>query len=445
MAFDPESEKKQLIASAEKVLSTAKKLGATACEVGSSSSKGLAVSVRMGDVETIEFNKDQGIGVTVYFGQRKGSASTTDTSEQAIEATVKAARDIAKYTSEDNCAGLADPALMARNKIELDLYYPWSISTPKAIELAKNCEQAAQNISDKIVNSEGASVNTHTGCSLYANSHGFIGSRLSTRHSLSCCVIAKENDDMQRDYWYDVSRNANRLQDEQIIGKKSAERALKRLGARKLSTMKTPVIFSAEIASSLIGQFLAAVAGGNLYRKSSFLINHLGKTVFPNWVQIDERPHLPCALSSSAYDNDGLQTTNKHFIENGVLTNYLLGTYSARKLEMKSTANAGGAHNIFMKPNAGPLSSLLKIMNKGVLLTELFGHGTNLVTGDYSHGAAGFWVENGKIQYPVSEITVAGNLKDMFMNLQMVGNDIDQRRSIQTGSLFIENLAIAGQ
>jgi PmbA protein len=399
----------------------------------------------MGDVETVEFNRDQGFGITVYQGKKKGSASTSDSTAEAIRETVKAACNIAGYASEDPCAGLAEAELMATDLPELDLYHPWGVDAEQAIELALSCEEAGRSFSDKIVNSDGANVATHQGCRVYGNSHGFVGSYISSRHSLSCVLIGEKSGEMQRDYWYTVARDGNDLESTSHVGRKAAERTIARLGAQKVATGQVPVLFAAEVASGLVSHFMGAISGGSLYRQASFLLDHLGQQIFPDWVRIYEQPHLKKALGSASFDNDGLATRAKDFISDGVLTNYLLGTYSARKLGMESTANAGGVNNLFLKSNAGDQSELLKQMGTGLLVTELMGQGVNTVTGDYSRGAGGYWVENGEIKYPVSEVTIAGNLKDMFMNIVAAGNDYDRRGNIQSGSILISEMTLAGE
>ncbi|MCK5894829.1 MAG: metalloprotease PmbA [Endozoicomonadaceae bacterium] len=443
-AIDPVVEKARLTTLVEDIVAEARRQGASACEVGASNDAGLSASVRLGEVETVEFNQDKSFGITVYFGQRKGSASTTDSSSDAIRATVEAACDIARYTSEDDCSGLADASLMATEFPDLDLYHPWGINTEEAIELARECEAAALAVSALITNSEGATVNTHQGCRVYGNSHGFIGAEASSRHSVSCVVIAQKDDEMQRDYWYTVARDGNLLDPMADVGRIAAERTVRRLGGQKLKTCKAPVLFSAELAGGIVGHLMAAISGGSLYRQSSFLLDQLGASLFPDWVRIHEQPLLKGGPGSGAFDGDGLQAYAKDFITDGVLSNYLLGTYSARKLKMKSTANTGGARNLFIDSNAGDQTALLKQMDTGLLLTELIGQGVNIVTGDYSRGAAGFWVEKGEIQYPVSEVTIAGNLKSMFLQLQAVGSDVDRRGNIQTGSILIDGMTIAG-
>ncbi len=443
--IDPALEEQRLSVLVSDIIDEARRQGATACEVGASSDAGLSTTVRMGDVETVEFNKDQGFGITVYMGQKKGSASTSDDTPEAIKDTVRAACDIARYTSEDPHSGLADASLMATEFPDLDLYHPWGISAEEAIERAKECEDAARSFSDKIINSDGATVNSHQGCRVYGNSHGFIGPHRSSRQSVSCVVIGQEGEEMQRDYWYTVARSGNQLEAMAEVGRKASERTLSRLGSRKVPTATVPVIFSAELAGGFIGHLMGAISGGALYRESTFLLDHQGKQIFPDWVNVYERPQMKGGMGSVAFDGDGLQTRDQSFIVDGVLESYLLSTYSARKLGMVSTANAGGAHNLFLDSNAGDLDSLVKEMGTGLLVTSLMGQAINMVTGDYSRGAGGFWVENGEIQYPVSEITIAGNLKDMFMNLRAAGSDVDRRGNIQSGSLLVDGMMVAGE
>ncbi|MDP0562472.1 MAG: metalloprotease PmbA [Candidatus Endonucleobacter sp. (ex Gigantidas childressi)] len=442
--LDPQAEENRLKTLVADILGEARKQGADACEVGVSLDAGLSVSVRMGEVETLEFNSDQGFGITVYRGKRKGSASTSDSTKQAITDTVKAACDIAHFASEDPCAGLADIDLMAKEMPDLDLYHPWDINPEQAIKLALTCETAGRDSSDKITNSDGASISTHQGCRVYGNSHGFIGHYLSSRHSLSAVLIAQQQDEMQRDYWYTLSRNANHLEHAKDVGKKAAERTINRLGARQIKTSRVPILFSAEIASSLISHFLGAISGGSLYRQSSFLLDFLGKQIFPDWLRIYEQPLLKQALGSASFDNDGLATREKDFITEGILQSYILSTYSARKLGMISTGNAGGVNNLFVGNNTGGQQEMLKQMGSGFLVTELMGQGVNIVTGDYSRGAGGFWVENGVIQYPVSEVTIAGNLKEIYQRIIAIGDDADKRNSVQTGSILVEEMAVAG-
>ena len=427
------------------LLDEAQKQGASAAEAGLSQENGLSVSARIGEVETIEHHCGQGLGITVYFGQRKGSSSTTDLSTESIKETVAAACSIARYTSEDTYAGLPEKELLATEFPDLDLNHPWSISADEAISLAVECEDAARNFHSDISNSEGATVNTHQGIHVMGNSLGFLQGYISTRHSLSCSVLAQRGDSMQRDYWYSVARNAQNLEAATEIGKKAAERALRRLEGRSLSTRQCPVLYSAEIASGLLSSFVSAISGGNLYRKASFLLNALDTKVFPDFVHIYEQPHLKGALGSSAYDSEGVATKSRDIVSEGILRSYVLGTYSARKLGLRSTGNAGGVRNLTIDPGDLDFQGLLKKLDTGLLVTELMGQGVNVLTGDYSRGAAGFWVENGLIQYPVEEITIAGNLKDMLKNIVAVGNDIDYRGSTRTGSILVEQMSIAGE
>lgn len=428
----------------EAILAEAARQGASACEVAVSAGQGLSTTVRQGEVETVEFNRDQGFGITLYVGQRKGSASTSATGEAAIRETVAAALAIAKHASEDECAGLADAALMARELPELDLYHPWSITPEQAVEQALSCEAAAFAADARIKNADGTSLNTHQGCRVYGNSHGFIGGYASTRHSLSCVMIAEGEGQMQRDYWYDVNRQGELLADAVGIGQRAAERAVSRLGARPVPTCEVPVLFAAELAGGLFSHLLAAISGGNLYRHSSFLEGALGQQLFPEWLSLDERPHLPRALGSATFDGDGLATYAKPFVEKGELVSYVLGTYSGRKLGLPSTANSGGVHNLFVTHGDEDQQALIRRMGRGLLVTELMGQGLNLVTGDYSRGAAGFWVENGEIQFPVQEVTIAGNLRDMFRQIVAVGRDLERRGNICTGSVLIERMTVAG-
>ena len=429
----------------ERIIEEARRQGASASEVSVSMEQGLSTTVRQGEVETVEFNRDQGFGITLYVGQRKGSASTTGSGDAAIRETVAAALAIARHTSEDEFAGLADAALMARELPDLDLFHPWLVSPEQAIETALRCEEAAFAVDPRIRNADGTSLNTHQGCRAYGNSNGFIGSYCSTRHSLSCVMIAEHAGQMQRDYYYDVSRRADTLADPLSIGCRAAERAVRRLGARPVPTCEVPVLFAADLATGLFGHFLAAISGSNLYRKASYLENALGQTLFPEWLSLDERPHLAQALGSASYDGDGLATYAKPFVENGQLISYVLGTYSGRKLGLPSTANAGGVHNLFVSHGEEDQAALLRRMGRGLLVTELMGQGLNLVTGDYSRGAGGYWVENGEIQFPVQEVTIAGNLRDMFRQIVAVGCDTETRSNIRTGSVLIERMTVAGK
>jgi PmbA protein len=441
----PQEQEQFLCEVAQRILSEAKKQGATAAEVGVNQDSGLSTTVRLSEVETMEFHTDRGLGITVYFDQRKGSASTSDVSDQSIRDTVTAACAIAKYTSEDECSGLAEADLMATYLPDLDLFHPWNLQPDEAIELARECEQAAREFDKKITNSEGATVNTHQGCRVYANSHGFVGGYLSSRHSISCVVLAEHDGDMQRDYWYSVARAQQDLENVKAIGLQAAQRTLARLNSRQIKTGEYPVIFSADTAGGLLRSFLSAISGGNLYRQSSFLLDSLNTSVFSPHIHIYEDPLIKKGLGSGAFDDDGVATHAKDLIKDGILQTYLLSAYSARKLKMKTTANAGGVHNLFINHGDQNLKQLLGAMGSGLLVTELMGQGVNMVTGDYSRGAAGFWIENGQVQYPVSEITVAGNLKNILKDIVMVGNDVDKRSHIQTGSLLINKMMVAGQ
>ncbi|CAH0207531.1 Metalloprotease PmbA [Pseudomonas sp. Bi70] len=433
-----------LQAQVEQILAEARKQGATACEVAVSVEQGLSTTVRQREVETVEFNRDQGFGITLYVGQRKGSASTSATGGAAIRETVAAALAIAKHASEDESAGLADAALMARDLPELDLYHAWDITPEQAIERALLCEAAAFDADPRIRNADGTSLGSHQSCRVYGNSHGFVGGYASTRHSLSCVMIAESEGQMQRDYWYDVNRQGHLLADAASIGRRAAQRAVSRLGARPVPTCEVPVLFSAELATGLFGSFLGAISGGALYRKSSFLEGTLGEQLFPSWLNLDERPHIPRAMGSAAFDGDGLATYAKPFVEGGRLVSYILSTYSGRKLGMPSTANAGGVHNLFVSHGEEDQQALIKRMGRGLLVTELMGHGLNMVTGDYSRGAGGYWVENGEIQFAVQEVTIAGNMRDMFRQIVAVGNDLELRSNIRTGSVLIEKMTVAG-
>ncbi|WP_374264774.1 metalloprotease PmbA [Zoogloea sp.] len=429
---------------AEDILKFARKRGATACEVDVSEGFGQSVTVRRDEVDTIEYNRDKGIGVTIYDGQKRGYASTSDFSKDALKATVEAAVSIARFTAPDPAAGLPDEALLARAFPDFDLYHPWKLSTEDAIALATRCERAAFAVSPEIRNSDGASVSMQESHFISANSLGFMGGYSSSRHYLSCSVIAGEGDDMQRDDWYSTKRDPAELADADEIGTFAARRALARLGARQIPTCEVPVLFEAPLAAGLIGAFVHAVSGGALYRKSSFLQDSLGKQVFPGHIQISERPHLAKAFASSPFDDDGVATRDREVIIDGVLQGYFLSTYSARKLGMQTTGNAGGSHNLLVKPGEHDLAGLIKQMDRGLLVTELLGHGVNYVTGDYSRGAAGFWIENGVIQYPVHEITIAGNLKDMLMGIREIGNDVLVRGSKHCGSILVDRMTVAG-
>lgn len=429
----------------ENALNLAKSLGSDGAEVAMSRQQGLSVNTRLGEVENVEFTNDGALGITVYKNGRKGSASTADLSEDALAQTVKAAINIAEYTSVDDCSGLADKDLLEMTPEDLDLHHPKEITTEQAIELAKTCEDTALNFSPKITNSDGATLACFEGFKVYGNSHGQLVGYPSSRHSLSCVVIASDGDDMERDYAYSVNRDFELLDSATTIGEKAASEVISRLKPQKLSTRKVPVLFRADIANTVFGHFIAAISGGNLYRKSSFLLDALGQPIFPEHLTISERPHIKKALASGAFDSEGVKTIDREIINSGVLETYLLTSYSARKLGMTTTGHAGGIHNWQVSQNGGDFESMLKQLGTGLLVTELMGQGVNIVNGDYSRGAAGFWVENGIIQYPVAEITIAGKLQDMFKGLVAVGSDTDMHGSIRTGSLLIEEMQIAGQ
>jgi PmbA protein len=430
---------------ASDVLKFAKKRGASACETDVSEGFGQSATVRKGEVDTIEYNRDKGIGVTVYLGQQRGHASTSDFSRAALKATVDAAVSIARFTAPDPCAGLADAELMAKDCPDLDLHHPWRLSVEDAIAAARHCEEAAFAASPKVTNSEGASVSTQESHFVSANSAGFMGGYPSSRHSVSCSVIAGEGDGMQREYWYDTRRDAAELDSAESVGRRAADRAVARLGARKIKTCEAPVLFEAPLAVALIGNFVHAVSGGSLYRKSSFLLDSLGQPVFSPIMNISERPHLPKAFGSGPFDSDGVATRDREVVIDGVLQGYFLSAYSARKLGMQTTGNAGGSHNLIVGAGDMDFAALVKHMDRGLVVTELLGHGVNYVTGDYSRGAAGFWVEKGKIKHAVEEITIAGNLRDIFRSIVAVGNDALPRGSKFCGSILIERMKIAGR
>ena len=438
----------QLKQLARDVLAFAREQGATDASVEISEGSGLSVSVRKGNIETIEQNKDKGLGVTVYVGQRRGNASTSDFSTASLKATVEAAANIARFTAEDDCAGLPDADLLELAPRDLRLFYPWQISTEEAVELAKRCENAAFEVDKRITNSEGASVYVQQSHFVGANSRGFIGGYPFSRHTISVAPIAGKGNQMQRDDWYTSSRNPKELAKPEKVGRYAAERALARLNARKLDTRTCPVLFEAPLAAGLLGAFVQAVSGGALYRKSTFLLDTLGKQVFPSHIQIVEDPHLIGAVGSAPFDEEGVKTVRRKVIADGVLQGYFLSSYSARKLGMKTTGNAGGSHNLEIiskdTRRSDDFEGMLRKLGTGLLVTELMGQGVNYVTGDYSRGASGYWVENGVIQYPVEEITIAGNMREMFQQIVAVGNDTLVRGNKTTGSILIEKMVVAG-
>ena len=418
--------------------------GASSSEAAASLSQGLSVNVRKSEIETVEHTRDRNLVVSVYFGQRTGSASTSDYSPAAVKETVLAACNIAKWTEEDRCIGLADPERLAKDVMDLDLYHPWTPSVEEASSLALECEASALGADARIVNSEGASVDAHQGVEVYGNSLGFIGHTQKSRQGISCSVIAGEGDSMQRDYWYSSARRLSDLDTPVQVGDQAARRTLRRLGARRVPTCRVPVIYEAPVASSLLGHFISAISGGALYRKASFLLDHLDKKIFPEFVRIHEQPLIVGGMGSAAFDGEGVATSARDIVSDGILRGYVLGSYSARRLDMQTTGNAGGVHNLTIDTGDQNLEQMISGIDEGFLVTELIGFGINNVTGDYSRGAAGLWIENGEIAYPVEEVTVAGNLKDIFQNLAAIGNDVDPRRSTRCGSILVEGLTIAG-
>ena len=428
-------------------LEEARRAGATQCEADVSVSQGLSVSVRLGEVDTVEYQRDRGLGVTVYFGQRKGAASTADLAPGAVRETVAKASAIARYTAEDPYAGLVEREALAREIPDLDLDHPWDLSPEAAIELARTCEARGLAVDPRVSNSEGAGVGSQRHTGVYGNSLGFLAGYSSTSHSMSCTLIAQAGDDMQRDYWWSVARDAGELEAAEHIGRTAAERTLARLDARRLSTRRAPVAYSPDMARGLVRHFLGAVSGSSQYRKSSFLLNAAGEQVFPSFINMQERPHIPGALGSSPFDSEGAATHDRELVRSGVLEGYVLGSYSARRLGLKTTGNAGGVHNLLVSAADGGLDreAFLRRLGTGLLVTELMGQGVNGVTGDYSRGASGFWVENGVLAYPVHEITVAGNLKSMYRDIIALGSDIDARGTIRTGSVLIGEMTVAGE
>ena len=444
VADDSRERMQRLSGIAEQLLAQARASGASQAEVSCNEDSGLSVNVRMGEVETVEATRDRGIAVTVYFGTRKGSASTADLREDSLQATVAQACAIARHTEDDPASGLADAELMATTQREFDGWHPASFDADRAIGIALAAEAAGREVDARIGNSDGASANAGATISVYANSHGFLGAERSTSYSIGCALIAGEGEDMQRDSWYSVALAESDLEDPRAVGRKAAERTLERLEPRSLPTGDVPVLFAAETARSLIGHYLGAVSGGALYRKASFLLDSVGTRVFPDWFGIDELPFLPRGFRSAAFDAEGVATRESPLVRDGIVQRYLLGSYSARKLGLQTTANAGGVHNLQVRANAAGLQELMQGMGSGLLVTELMGQGANPITGDYSRGAAGFWVEGGRIAYPVDGITIAGNLKTMFNAIEAVGNDVDPRSHIAIGSILVGRMTVAG-
>jgi PmbA protein len=434
----------ELSALMEDILTRARRQGATDASVAINSDSGFSIDVHGGEVETVAFSEDNGVSIMVYKGLRKGSASSTDTSPEALDAMIAAALDIADVSAEDPCSGLADRDLMSKSYPDLALYHPWSITPPEAIEMALDCEKQALAFDKRIVNSDGVHVSTYNFCHGYANTYDFSGIIHSSRHNISCSLVAKEKESMQRDYDYTTARNAKDLLSIELLAANAAKRAVSRLGAKKIKTQKAPVLFSSRLSSGLFSSFVNAISGSNLYRKNSFLLDSIGLQLFPKTIRIYEQPHLLGALGSSPFDGEGVLTRNNLLVDKGKICQYVLSSYSARKLGLKTTANSGGVHNLTIDPTAGDLNDLLKKMGKGLLVTELMGQGVNGLTGDYSRGASGFWVEDGKIQHPVEEITIAGNLKEMFKAIVAVGSDINPNVATRCGSVWIEEMMIAG-
>ena len=428
----------------ELVLDEARRCGADQAEAAASHDIGLSVTARLGDVENLEYTNDRGVGITIYAGSRKGSASTSDFNPEALREAVAKACSFAKYTAPDKYAGLADKELMASDPPDLDLAHPWAVDSETAIRLAIECEDAARAFDKRISNSEGATVATNAGVRAYGNSHGFVGSYRKTSHSMSCVVVGEANGGMERDHWYSAARDPADLESPESIGTTAAQRTVQRLGARKIKTVKAPVIFAPEVARGFIGHAIGAISGGAQYRRSSFLLDAAGEQIFPDFFRIEERPHIPKALASAPYDAEGVATRDRDIVVDGVLQGYILSSYSARRLGLVTTGNAGGAHNLIVPGNAEDMRELLEIMGDGLLACELIGQGVNGVTGDYSRGAVGFWVENGEIAYPVHEITIAGNLRDLYMRIRAVGRDQDVRGGIRCGSLLVDGMTIAG-
>jgi len=437
----PELKETVLLALAE-----ARRRGASECEVGASLNQGISASVRLGEVDTVEYQRDRGLGITVYFGKKKGSASTADLAAAAVRDMVEKACSIARYTAADDCAGLPDAETLARDIPELDLDHPWALAPDEAIRLARACEAAGLAVDARLTNSEGASVSSQRDLRVHGNSLGFLAGFCSTSHSVSCVLLAEEGEDMQRDYWYSSARDRKDLEDVESIGRRAAERALARLHARKLATRHAPVLFAPEMARGLFAHFLGAIRGSSQYRKSSFLLGAAGEPVFPEFLQMQERPHIRKGVASSPFDDEGVATRDRELVRAGVLEGYVLGSYSARKLGLKTTGNAGGVHNLIVSSTrpAPSFDELLARMHTGRLVTELMGQGVNGVTGDYSRGASGFWVEEGRIAFPVHEVTIAGNLRTMYRQILAVGADVDQRGGLHTGSVLLDDMTIAG-
>lgn len=443
--MDVASVRESLTQGAQRAVDLARRLGADQAEAGGSYEEGLSVTVRLGELESVERQKDRGLAVTVYQDRRKGSASTSDLSPQGIENAVAKALSIASFTTADPYAGLAAAELMAAEQPDLDLYHPWAIDVEVGTELALRAENAARDLDTRIENSEGAVVSTGAGCRVYANSHGFVGAYPTSSHSLSCSVLASSGDSLERDYWYTAARCADDLESPERVGREAGRRALRRLGSRQIGTRSVPVVFTPELARGLFGHFVAAIRGTAQYRQASFLLGARGERVFPEWLDIDEDPFIPRAMASAAFDAEGVRTARRRLVAAGVVEGYVLSSYSARRLGLETTANAGGIHNLVIAPTAGPLEEIIAGCDRAFVATELLGQGVNIVTGDYSRGAAGLWVERGEIVHPVSEVTIAGDLREMFANIRAIGSDTDHRGAIRCGSALVEGVTVAGQ
>lgn len=442
--FDPDRVRAELEAVAERVLADARGLGADQVEVAASHERALSATVRMGEVETLEHHRDRGLTVTAYFGTRKGSAASADLSEASLHEVVERACAIARYTQDDPCNGLADAALMARDVPDLDLWHPWELTPEQAIEMATACEAAAR-ADERITNSEGASVDSGAGVGLYANSHGFSGVTRGTRHDITCAVIAGKGDAMQSDHWYTLARRREDLESPEQVGRRAAERAVRRLSPRRVKTGQVPVLFAPEVARGLLGHFVAAIRGSALYRDASFLVGKRGERVFAPFIRLEEAPHEPRGMGSTAFDSEGVATRPRAVVDGGVLQGYVLSSYSACRLGEQTTGNAGGVHNLTLDPGEADLEAMLREMGRGLMVTSVMGQGVNIVTGDYSRGVAGFWIEDGAIAHPVEEITIAGNLADMFRGIVAVGRDVDRRGNIRSGSILVDRMTVAGE
>lgn len=436
-------ELKEVVAGA---LAEAETTGASQADADASLQRGLTATVRLGEIDTLEFHRDRGLSITLYFGKSKGSASTADLRPTAVRETVLKAAAIAKHTAADECAGLADPEELARSIPDLDLFHPWDLQAEQAVALARECEAAGLACDARLRNSEGATVTTLSGVRVYGNSNGFLQGLASTSHSLSCTLLSQDQAGMQHDYWYSVARNPLALESAVAIGKHAAERALARLDARRLSTRRSPLLFSADMARGIFGHLIGAIRGPSQYRRASFLLDAAGQAILPSHVDILERPHIRQGLASTPFDAEGVATRDRELVRAGVLQGYVLGSYSARKLKLRTTGNAGGIHNLLVHSSeGGDFQQMLERLGTGLYVTELMGQGVNGVTGDYSRGASGFWVEHGKLVHPVHEVTIAGNLRDMLRDILAVGTDVDARGAIQTGSLLLKEMTIAGE